>query len=581
MKIYRPKEVSDSSWACNLRYLSIDQHMLGKAVTQFLELLLHYFLVNSWCFATSRRIRTMNNNRKINKQDKIWNETKLKDCMKKQYIITFVAAVFWGLAAHGYIFLNKFCWHDDMKELFGVGATYSSGRWFLGILGETVQRLFGNVSVPWFHGLVSLLFLAAGSVLLAELFQLKQNVSRILLAGMMVVFPSWTVTYAYMFTAAYYASAVFLAILGIYLVWKASKAWCGMLSGAVCFCLSLGIYQAYLPLAATILLIAFLNDVIVKEECSFREHFMKGILGVCTLAFGVILYFIVNQFFLYIMHVELTDYQNIKNMGQTNIKMIAEGIVSAWKDFLVPSQGSADMYMQSARGVYYAVLGLSICFLVYHIIQCWKKNRTAVFFLLAGALCFPVGVNLLYLMGDMGDIYGIMLYAKAMVFILPIVLVERIKLDTWRIRKYGTLLLSILLIYVGVFYTHYANACYLQAEFHQEQVISWLNTLVARIQSEDGYNRGLPIVYLNSEGPGYVPPESTLALMEIPNVDILPYQNVTFSNWKTALFRWCGFRHEELTETSEIESWQEVLDMPSYPDSGSVRIIKGIIIVKF
>ncbi len=42
MKIYRPKEVSDSSWACNLRYLSIDQHMLGKAAIQFLELLLHY-----------------------------------------------------------------------------------------------------------------------------------------------------------------------------------------------------------------------------------------------------------------------------------------------------------------------------------------------------------------------------------------------------------------------------------------------------------------------------------------------------------------------------------------------------------
>lgn len=44
---------------------------------------------------------------------------------------------------------------------------------------------------------------------------------------------------------------------------------------------------------------------------------------------------------------------------------------------------------------------------------------------------------------------------------------------------------------------------------------------------------------------------------------------------------WCGFSHEEITETSEVESMQEVQDMPSYPDSGSVRIINGVIVVKF
>lgn len=524
----------------------------------------------------------MNDNRKKNKQKETASKCEWKDYIGRQHIAAFLAAILWGLAAHSYMFFNKLCWHDDMSALFGTGTTYPSGRWFLGVLGETVQKLFGNVSLPWFNGLVSLLFLAAGSVLLTEIFQLKRTVSCILLGGLLTVFPSWTATYAYMFTSAYYACAAFLALLGIACVWKVRRRWCGILLGAVCICLSLGIYQAYLPLAATVLLIAFLNDVIAKPENSFREHFVKGISGVVTLLLGIVFYFITNQVFLSVKHIELTEYKNINHMGQTDIGMMLNGIVSAWREFLVPAKGTgADMYMQSARNVYYAILILTVLCIIWHMVQCWKKNRITIFFLLGGTLCFPIGINLLYLMGDISGIHALMLYAKVMVFVLPIVLVERIEADLWNIKKFATLLLSILLVYVGIFYTHYANACYLQAEFQQKEVISWLNTLVTRIQSQDGYERGLPIVYLNGEGQGGGVPAATTTLMELPGVETSQYVYESFSGWKTGLFRWCGFKHEEITDTSEIASWPEVQKMPSYPKAGSVQIIRGVIVVKF
>lgn len=524
----------------------------------------------------------MNGNRKKNGKKEIGCRCEWRNYIERQHILAFVATILWGLAAHGYMFFNKLCWHDDMIHVFDVGTTYPSGRWFLGVLGETVQKFLGNVSLPWFNGIVSLLFLAAGSVLLTEVFRLKRTVSCILLGGMLAVFPSWVATYAYMFTSAYYACAAFLALLGVVCVWKMQKRWCGILLGAVCICLSLGIYQAYLPLAATVLLTAFLNDVIAKPEGSFREHFLKGISGAVTLLLGIVFYLITNQIFLAVKHIELTEYKNINYMGQTNIGMMLSGIMSAWREFLVPEKGTgADMYMQSVRTIYYAILILTALGIIWHMVQCWKKNRVMIFFLLGGSLCFPIGINLLYLMGNISGIHALMLYAKVMVFVLPIVLVERIEADLWNIRKYATLLLSILLVYVGIFYTHYANACYLQAEFQQKEVIYWLNTLVTRIQSQDGYERELPIVYLNNEGRGYGVP-AALTTLEVPGVNIIPYgKGVIFSGWKTGLFRWCGFRHEEITDTSEIESWPEVQKMPSYPKAGSIQIIRGVIVVKF
>ncbi len=87
-------------------------------------------------------------------------------------------------------------------------------------------------------------------------------------------------------------------------------------------------------------------------------------------------------------------------------------------------------------------------------------------------------------------------------------------------------------------------------------------------------------MYLNSEGQKHNIPASTTTLIELPGVEIIPYDE-SFSCWKIGLSRWCGFQQEEITEYSEIESLPEVQEMPSYPYAGSVCIINGIIIVKF
>lgn len=520
-------------------------------------------------------------NKNIIQQGKEAKEPALKqweltDYIKKQHWAAFFSTLLWGLAAHGYMFLNKFSWHDDAAHAFGVGGTYNLGRWFLGMLGDVMQKYLGNVSLPWFNGMLCLFLIASGTMLLVEMFRLERISSCILLGALMAVFPSWTSTYGYMFTAAYYAFAVFLALLGVYLVWAAKNPWCGILAGAVCQCLSLGIYQAYLPLAATVLLLCFLNDVILEPEKKIWEQFRRGLYMVISLLVGIIFYLLANRIVLASKGISLSAYQNISGMGQTDLKTLLHGILLAWKDFILPTKGgNTDMYMQSVRPVYFVVLAISVCLLAWHIVQCVKREKSSSAFLSVGLLCFPIGVNLLYLMGDIDSIHSIMMYAKVMVFILPVILIERLSLNAKKVKKYGMLCLSALLLYVAVFYTHYANVCYLQAEFQQTGMISWMTSLATRIESTEGYNRELPIAYVNQENLY----QSTRYTQEL-NAQIIPYGNV-FSRWKISLYRWCGFRHEEVADLAAIESLPEVQGMPSYPAAGSIRVVNGIIVVKF
>ena len=51
-----------------------------------------------------------------------------------RYVLCFCSALLCGLLAHGMTLFNKYSLYEDPSQLFGVGATYISGRWMLDIL---------------------------------------------------------------------------------------------------------------------------------------------------------------------------------------------------------------------------------------------------------------------------------------------------------------------------------------------------------------------------------------------------------------------------------------------------------------
>ena len=79
---------------------------------------------------------------------------------------SFCGAILFGIIAHGFIYTNKISFHDDIGQLFGLGQTLGLGRWFLGLIGNFLQKSIGIYSMPWLWGIMSLFLLPYQHVLL-------------------------------------------------------------------------------------------------------------------------------------------------------------------------------------------------------------------------------------------------------------------------------------------------------------------------------------------------------------------------------------------------------------------------------
>ena len=108
------------------------------------------------------------------------------------------AVLICGLVTHGYILTNKISYHDDSVNYFGVGTTFESGRWALGLIQKFLTKIdFFNYSSSWWNGLLSILLVAVCAMILSELFQIKHTGYAVLVGVLLISFPAMTSLFAY------------------------------------------------------------------------------------------------------------------------------------------------------------------------------------------------------------------------------------------------------------------------------------------------------------------------------------------------------------------------------------------------
>ena len=111
---------------------------------------------------------------------------------KRSTRVAFLSTLIWGVLANGMALFNKFSFHDDLENFYGVGNTYVLGRWMLGVCDDLGKKAFGSThfSMPLFNGLWTILAIAVAVCLLIELLEIKNEWLIVLLSGVMVAFPS-------------------------------------------------------------------------------------------------------------------------------------------------------------------------------------------------------------------------------------------------------------------------------------------------------------------------------------------------------------------------------------------------------
>ncbi|MCR5688219.1 MAG: glucosyltransferase domain-containing protein [Lachnospiraceae bacterium] len=490
------------------------------------------------------------------------------------------ACMGWGIFAHGAAMFGKFSFHDDAAWFNGVGETYELGRWGLGALGEIFEKIFGSLhySTPAFNGILTIAGIGVMIYLICRKLGIEDRVLITALCGIMVCFPAVTNIFGFVYTAPYYYPGAALGVLGAY-YWYRKK---NILSFAVCsvlMCLSTGIYQSNIPINMMVLLLFMLDEAYMRDM-KWKEYIILAAKNALMCALFMAEYFITNIIFLKAKGRVMYDYKGVSSFGMTSPADYIRRIVTAYKRFIKPADYinydgvSANMFPWNIK---YFHMVLVVCVFVLAAFMLWELDRRRMVQVGLLVAVSPLFSYFIYVMVGEEDSHGGMTYGEAFMFILAAYVIERMKNSQKAciaLRKISVaLMLAISLLFV-----RYANVCYLKAYVMQSEAISYFNTLIFRMTSTEGYTKDTPIVYIGDRNKN---DDGLNGTKLFDPIYLPPFQGNSLINdfaWEEMMNIWCGFSRVEGDEESVLGAAES---MSVYPDSGSVKMVDGVLVVKF
>lgn len=534
----------------------------------------------------------------------------------RRYWCVMLVTLAGGIVIHGEILFNKFSFHDDMVSIFAFGSTISSGRWMLKVLWEFSKFFFrgSTYGLSTFNGVLTLLLAGITVCLIVRLLDIRRLFSCVLLSLMFITFPVFAGMMGYMYCAPPYMAAALMAAAGavcisdaVYVCWSNVRRRLALsAAGIALICCATGVYQSYFPFAVSLLYLLVLTKAF-QNRGSAKEFWKKAVYLLGSLCLSVGLYFIVLKIFQAATGIGLTDRADINTLGITSISGYIERMEKAVQEFLWPSYGSiSSMYPMGMHALYHIVLAVAMIATLYYIFRILRAGRNVsssgentfsevkpghwlVRILILLAL-MPLAMNSIYLMIPEKSLRSLEMYSVVIVFAYFAWLYEKLSGENRGVRSAQLIALAgiVTLVLTVVQNSRYCNLCYLKAEFIQEQGESFFNRLITRIEETEGYSDDLPVAMLD-EGTSYFSDQSFTpigSLEEFAGVttdlfDTSMPQNYSYHEfmkyWLGYNPNWCYDEEtlEELKQNPEVEA------MPEYPKDGSIRIIDGIIVVKF
>ncbi|MCC8049926.1 MAG: glucosyltransferase domain-containing protein [Clostridiales bacterium] len=248
--------------------------------------------------------------------------------VKKEWKIAFITAFLLGFLIHTYLFTNSLLNHDALYNFYSDQNIVASGRWLLSL----ACGLSSFFNLPWFIGVLSVLFIAFTAVVVVNIFDVKNPVLIILISGLLVSFPAITNTFYFEFTADGYMIAMLLAALAARFSMIGAKR-NNLLLSLICICLSCGIYQAYISFALMLSIAYFIMELL-ENRYSLKAYLSWIRNQFIIYAGGLALYYAMWQICMYVQHYEATTYQGIDKLGQMNLQNILEALQEALLSFV-------------------------------------------------------------------------------------------------------------------------------------------------------------------------------------------------------------------------------------------------------
>ena len=504
------------------------------------------------------------------------NFIKKLDSRFKAIFLTTVVSL---LAAHGMAIFNKLSFHDEAYSLFGVGATVKSGRWGLELLKRLSGYFFGQYggadvySMPVMACVYIIPLMALSLYLTVKLLDIKSVLSSMMLSGIFMTSFFFAALFLYNYTASYYAFGIFLSIAGGYLI-CACKKYYTYIAGTLLMCLSLSIYQAFYPMAASLILIYFIKEV-SEKRVSCRDFIKKGVYYGFALAAAVVLYLASVKLSVHLTGIPLCNHKELDQMGNAGLMTYWSTIPLAYQKFFKPLV----FFPFNIIYLYQIILLLTVILVIFKTVKLYKSGKLSLVQFIVLNLLMPLAINSIYVMiaGQKAD--TLMLIGQLMLFPYFFWLMENI--ETAKIKYLN--MVGYISVFVAIWmFCRWDNVLHLHAIFMQQRAISYFTVLVSQIKNTEGYDDDYPVVFINDQifmdknvkklpfaWTGSIP-SPFFGTMFLLNT----YSRTDFIN------NWLAYKPRYL-DAENYEKLPEVQAMPRYPDAGSIKVINDVVVVKF
>ena len=498
-------------------------------------------------------------------------------------VLVFTAA--FSLLAHGYRYLSL-SFSGDAMLLSQVGEEayqISLGRF----LQPVYWQVRGYITAPLLIGLFATAFLMGSALIVVRLLRLHQPLHIALACGVLTANETLAVSNAtYLPWTDVYMLALLLSLLGVYAFMTMRLGW---LISPVLYCLSLGLYQSYLPAASTMIILLLLLGTL--DGARIGEIWKRGALACATLVLGLLLYAGVLRLILSATGAQASqDYNGVGRVGLVSLRQIPSLLLST---FVMPLNllfSTSDVpamtwHITTVPAVLNRLIfGLAGVMLLLRARRLRPAGWLTTAFLL---LMLPLGMNFIQFISK-GIASGLTIYAYNLAYLLPIALLSRIGDEvSARLRRVLQLTGCGAVVLLSGFLAlniRSANAMALKRDAEFSATTAAMSRLLDQAERTEGYVPGeTPVVLI-----GMLP--SSAIAMERPGFeDVARAQGMRYTygaSYETGNY-W--YLEMALGEPIHLVSHEERIrlsahpdaeSLPAFPSTGCCRMIDGFLYIR-
>ena len=514
------------------------------------------------------------------------------DNIDKRIKMCFLSAFICGLFAHIYALTNHLYNYDELWHTpTGFGTGVQMGRWGLSVLAWLTKVFFDDVyTIPVINGLISIACYALLACIVVDLFEINEQYFACIVGAIIVTFPSVVCRMFYMFTTHYYAIGELTAAIGVFILFKCKNKIISIPISFICVIFGTSVYQAVFA-TITCMILGKLIVLLITEKNTFNQIIKKCTGYFMFLATSMAGYLISNKVALAVTGLQMDKHaENYDTMGQITFEQLTMSLRHCYASFF--KAGFRDVYSMNPNIIVRSAFLISVIVIAYICIKivCCQYDISQKILILLAISVLPVAIFLVYIMAaSSGVMYSIMTFDTVFLIVIPLAMLrasenlENCKIPVILIDKVVNYIVAISFAGTVLSYIWFANGNYLAMEYTNQHDNAYYQTLMTQIKSVDGYHADMPITII---GKPVVDSTYTRQDMIGGTFDLAGKGSTNinaYSSWNI-MTRVLGYDPVNRNSDEEEEYFRgldEVVNMPCYPSSGSIKIIDDTIVIKF